>query len=238
MKIEFIGKSLLIETGKERILAIGDLHLGYGEGLRRSGVHIPSKTFEFIEKEIEAILNKVGKVDEVILLGDVKHSFSTIMRDEREEIRKLFLLIKKKAKKIIIIKGNHDKILEPIVRNYFIEIKDFYLKESICFLHGDRDFKEIYNRKIKLWVMGHAHPAIELSDGVKRETYKCFLEGKWKGKKIIVLPSFFSVNEGSNICLYDLNLAWNFKIESFKAHIVGEGLEVLPFGKVKNLCNN
>jgi uncharacterized protein len=102
-------------------------------------------------------------------------------------------------------------------------------------VHGNRDFPEIHEKRVKVWVMGHAHPAVKLSDGVKAEKYKCFLEGRFKGKKIIILPSFFPLVEGSDPREIYTGLAWNFKIEKFKVRAVGESLEVLDFGELRKI---
>ena len=103
------------------------------------------------------------------------------------------------------------------------------------FLHGDRDFKEVYDKKIKYWVVGHGHPAVRLSDGMKVEKYKCFLVGCFRKKKVIIVPSFFVGNEGSDPRENDLGLAWNFDLKSFNVVVVGENLEVFDFGKLRRL---
>ena len=103
-------------------------------------------------------------------------------------------------------------------------------------MHGDRDFSENYDKKIKYWIVGHGHPAIKISDGVKVEKYKCFLVGGFKGKEIIVVPSFFAYSEGSDPRENDLGLTWKFNFEKFKVFAVnGDLLEVLEFGKLRNI---
>ena len=235
-KFEFVGKCLLVRTRKKKILVIGDLHLGYEEYLNRSGVFVSRKMFDEMVNYLEKVFEKTGRVDEVVLLGDVKHDFGSIMRQEWNDVLNLFDYLAKKSGRIIVIKGNHDKILEPIARKRNIEIKDFYLVGKFCFLHGDRDFSENYDKKIKYWIVGHGHPAIKISDGVKVEKYKCFLVGDFKGKEIIVVPSFFAYSEGSDPRENDLGLTWKFNFEKFKVFAVnGDLLEVLEFGKLRNI---
>jgi len=48
-KYVFIGKSLFFP--KEKILVIGDLHLGYDALLREKGIEIPLKQFEDVCEE-------------------------------------------------------------------------------------------------------------------------------------------------------------------------------------------
>lgn len=157
--------------------------------------------------------------------------------------------------KIIVVKGNHDNILKPIVKKIGIKLVDYYcvkiknddenakinnsisadgslikkvsrgllfstkksLNDSnkkninnktikICFLHGDRLFKQCLDssnsRDRCILFFGHLHPAITLYDKYKSEKYKCFLKGEWKinGKKeVYVLPSFSSFSLGYNL---------------------------------------
>ncbi|MCH7567831.1 MAG: metallophosphoesterase [Nanoarchaeota archaeon] len=261
MKIEFIGKSLLIEMGNEKVLVVGDLHLGYEGSLHESGYNVPinlyketikdfDKIFDYIRNNKKVKLSKQtvgevglddnnlrsgGVVDKVVILGDLKHEFGKILKDEWKEISDLLDYLKEKCKKIIIVKGNHDVIIEPITKKKKVGVLDYWIYHNYCFLHGDRDFSDIYDREIKYWIIGHGHPAISLRDKVKTEKYKCFLVGKYKGKKVIIVPSFFHVTEGSDVRDYDLGLAWNFELKKFGVKIVGENLEVLDFGELRKL---
>jgi uncharacterized protein len=233
--IKYMGKCLLIEDKNKKILVIGDLHLGYEESLNRTGVFVSKEIMKEMASELDEVFNKTGEVDKVVLLGDVKHDFGSIMKQEWRGSNELFEYLEEKCNKIIIVKGNHDKIIEPIAKRRDIEVKDFHIVGEYCFLHGDRDFKDIYEKKIKYWIMGHGHPAVKISDGVKVEKYKCFLVGKYKRKQIIVVPSFLIYNEGSDPRENDLGLAWNFTLNKFDVKVVGEDLEVLEFGQLGKL---
>jgi len=236
--IKYIGKCLLLNVGeqrKEKILVIGDLHLGFEESLNRSGVLISRKMFEELLEDLDEIFSAVGEVDKIVLLGDVKNDFGEINKQEWSDVVKLFEYLEDKCKEIVIIKGNHDNMLKGIAKQRDIEVKDYFVLGEYCFLHGDKDFPAIYDKRIKYWIVGHAHPAVKLSDGVKIEKYKCFLIGKYKGKKIIIVPSFFEYSAGSDFRENDLNLAWPFNVEKFEVCVVGEDLKVLDFGKLGKL---
>ena len=100
-------------------------------------------------------------------------------------------------------------------------------------MHGDADFSDINKNEIKVWVMGHLHPAISLREDVKEERYKCFLEGEFKGKKVVILPSFIDINEGVDVRLFGVmksNLAWKINFKKFRVWVVGENEQVLEFG--------
>ena len=236
-KYNFIGKTLLIKTNEKKILVIGDLHLGYEESLNRSGIFFPRQMFQEIIEYFDKVFKKIGMVDEVVLLGDVKHEFGGISRQEWSDYLKLVEFLEKKCSKIIITRGNHDKILDFMTRkSESVELKDYYLADEFAFFHGDKNFIELHNKKIKYWVMGHAHPAIKITDGVKIEKYKCFLVGKFEKREVIIVPSFIEVNEGSDPRENDLGLAWKFNYGKFNVFIVSdENLEVLDFGLLRKL---
>jgi len=284
MGISYLGKCLLIEEKGENILVIGDLHLGYEESLNRGGVFISRKMFEEMIGELERIFSKSGKIDKIVLLGDVKHNFSGVLRQEWDEVSGLLEYLEGKLKdggEIIIIRGNHDNYLKNIVnfdnrtehlseiiRNKVpectresgdsrcpvignseevkriahiafkkgVKVCDYFVLGEFCFLHGDRDFSEILGEGVKYWIIGHGHPAVKLGDGVKVESYKCFLVGGFEGREIVIVPSFFEYFAGSDPRENDLGLAWKFDLEKFKVLIVDDkGLEVRDFGILRDL---
>ncbi len=224
--IEYVGKSILID---KEVLVISDLHLGYGEVLRRNGVLVPTNYYTIILQEFETIFSHVGYVNEVVILGDLKHEIGHILRDERDEVRKLFVFLAERCNKITIVKGNHDVMLEYMVFNEKTKIVDFYTWKGYVFIHGDRDFPEIYVKEIHTWLLGHLHPAVSLREGTKEEKYKCFLVGSYDKKKIIIMPSFFPVNEGTDPRDTGMDIPWRFAFRKFEVKIV-EGLFVLDFG--------
>ena len=217
-----------------KVLVVGDLHLGYEESMNRSGVFVTREMYNEMIREFDEIFLKVGKVDKVILLGDVKHAFSGNLKQEWNDVLRLIKYLKEKCDELIILKGNHDNYLVNIARKGEIEVVKEYFWNDIMFIHGDVDNIELYDKKVKYWVMGHVHPAIIISDGSKMEKYKCFIIGKYKNKSVIVVPSFFSLVVGSDV-REGLNVPWEFNVNNFDVKIVGENLEVLDFGKVEKI---
>jgi putative SbcD/Mre11-related phosphoesterase len=246
-KIEYIGKCLLIEIGekegkgRKRTLVIGDLHLGYEEALNRTGVFVSRGMFEEAIIYLEKVFEEVELVDEVVLLGDVKHDFGSILKQERNDAVKLVNWLLERAKRIIIVKGNHDNILEPILKGKAgVELVDRYTSDSVCFIHGDSDFEEIWIKEIKLVVMGHVHPSVRISDNVKSEKYKCFLVGDVrKGlnkKELIIVPSFSEHSRDLDVVNSGVDLPWKVNLGDFSVMVVSEdSLKVLNFGKLERL---
>ena len=220
---------------KERVLVVGDLHLGYEEALNEAGILIGRKMLDELVEDFEEIFRVVKRVDKIILLGDVKHIFSGILKQEWNDVLELIDFLFKHCQEIRVTRGNHDNYLKNIVEKRKVKVEDYVVLGEYCFLHGDKDFPEIYDKKIKYWVVGHTHPAIKLGDGVKVEKYKCFVSGKYKGKNIIIVPSFFEYSEGVDVREGDLNLAWPINIDKFEVGVVGEDLKVLNFGILKKI---
>ncbi|MEK6836655.1 MAG: metallophosphoesterase, partial [Nanoarchaeota archaeon] len=109
MKIDYIGKCLLIEEKGERVLVIGDLHLGYEGAMRASGVMIPVKLYNKCIADFDLIIFKVGGfVENIVILGDIKHEFGFILNDEWNLIVKFIEYVRAKCSKLVIIEGNHD----------------------------------------------------------------------------------------------------------------------------------
>lgn len=235
-EFKFVGKSLYFP--EKKILVLGDLHIGYEEYLNEQGVFLPRLQFKETMRELGGIfreIKEVEKLKEVIILGDLKHEFGKISEQEWKDVLEVLSFFSKKAKKVMLIKGNHDTILEPIAERKELKIKDYYVKDGICFLHGHKLFTRCLDKKIKMLVMGHRHPAVVLADKYKKEKYKCFLVGLWKGKKVIILPSFFPFVEGSDIITnYEENRLFidEKELRNFEVFVVGEENKVYRFGKL------
>ncbi len=238
--IEYVGKCLCINENGKKILAVGDLHLGYEEVLNEAGMFVTREMFKEMIRYLDRVFESTGSVDYVVLLGDVKHNFARILRQECSDVLNLFTYLKEKLKyggEIIVVKGNHDKILGPVVkRGENVRVVDYYIAGDYCFAHGDREYKEMNAKEAKYWILGHGHPAIKLSDGVKVEKYKCFLTGRHRGKEVIIVPSFLEYSEGSDPRENDLGMAWGFDFDKFGVFVVGEeDLRVKNFGKLEKI---
>lgn len=241
MKIKYIGKCLMIE--KEKTLVVGDMHFGYEHELNEAGVLIMRQMYEQLILDLKVIFKRVGRCKRIVFLGDLKHGFAGINRQEWGDLTRLFDFVAENCGEIVILKGNHDNYLKNVVEKWKkeygkgrkIEVYDYYTLGEIIFMHGDKDFEEAYDNNIKMWIVGHGHPAIVLRKGVKREKYKCFLTGKFKGKKIIIAPSFAEFVEGSDPREHEFKLAWKFDLKNFEVKIVSDNLEVLDFGKLRDL---
>ena len=222
--IEIIDLCLYLR--KEKILVIGDMHIGLEESLQKQGVFIPRFDVQEVIKRLKNIFSRI-KVEKIILIGDIKHEFGTISDQEwRDTLKVLDFLLEKGN--VILIKGNHDTILGPISKKRNLEVLEKYKIDNILFVHGDK----IINDNAETIVIGHEHPAVSF-ESRPEEKFKCFLLGKYKGKNLIVIPSFNFLTEGSDVTQEEILSPYIKNIKNFKVFIVED--KVRDFGLVKDL---
>ena len=228
VRIENLG--LFIES--EQALVISDLQIGYEEQLTRKGVLVPKTQLKDLSKELTTLLRRVNPKT-VVINGDLKHEFGRITRQEWTEVLEILDLILESCNNIVLVKGNHDLVLSPIAEKRNIEVVDSYKTAGVLITHGHETTD--LEKDIKTVIIGHDHPAIGLKEHNRTETYKCFLKGKYKGRDLLVLPSFNFLHPGSNI-LNEKNLSPYLErgIKNFKVYIV-EKNKVYDFGKIKDL---
>ena len=230
-EITLLNKALFIEDLK--ILVLSDIHIGYEESLNKGGVFIPRTQFKQTIEEIKEIISELPQIEKIIILGDLKHEFGKISQQEWNETITFLELLEKKCEEIILIKGNHDTILGPIAERKSIVLRTMQREGKYLFLHGDKVLPELENKKVEVICIGHMHPAIQLREGTKSEKYKCFLVGEYKKKKIIVLPSFFPLIEGTDTWETHEKKFNEIKIDNFNVYAIED--QVYSLGKRKNI---
>lgn len=175
--------AIIIESDK-RYLVVADLHLGKEYEYYKKGIKIPDLGQKMKVDILKIIKRK--KVEELILLGDIKHNLPFTSYFEKLNLPK-FLDFDIPVK---LIKGNHDGNIEDIVTNEVMKsfrIEDHVLTHGHILVEGSN------------LIMGHVHPVVEFVDSNGKITrLKCFLriEGP---QNVIVLPSFNPVIEGVSI---------------------------------------
>ena len=234
--IEIIGLTLYLRD--EDALVFSDLHLGFEEELRQMGIPVPRFQYDEITAHLSSVFSTLGKKPEkVIINGDLKHEFGRVSQQEWKEVLSFLDFLSENCKKIILIRGNHDNILGPIASRKNITVADrfFFEKRRIYLTHGHRIPRDKDFSQARTVIIGHNHPAITLSNGVRTEKMKCFLKGPWEEKTIIETPSLNFIAEGSDL-LSEESLSPFLKksMGELEAYCI-EGFELLYFGKLKNL---
>lgn len=215
---------LLIKSKNKKIGVISDTHVGFIRFLNKKGIFL-------VDKQVDEIINHlkhVKKLDYFIINGDFFHEFAKVDNFVLESAHKLIDFIKKNvSENLIIVKGNHDKIIDKVLNE---KIVDYFEFENYIFTHGDRilDLK----LKNKILVIGHEHPAVCLNMGARNEEYKCFLVSK----KIVVLPSFNLLSIGHNIIEDRLMSPYLIRkeVDDMDVFVVYDKKEIY-FHKVKDL---
>lgn len=239
--IEIIDLCLFIPAGKT--LALADLHLGYEEMLNRQGALVPRINFAGIRERVERVFatlkqnHGIARVDKIIINGDLKHEFGKVSEQEWGEVVDMLAFLQKRCEKIVLVRGNHDKVLGPIAKWQGIEIEErhFLPASKVLFVHGHEIPTKHELNRARVFVIAHEHPAITIREGAKAETYKCFLRGKHKGKTLVVMPSLNQVHIGTNVSREKL-LSPFLKggVSDFEVWVCEEG-ETYNFGKLGEL---
>ncbi|MAG50069.1 phosphoesterase [archaeon] len=224
--IEIIDLALYLS--KYKTLIISDLHIGFEESLNKQGIFVPRFQLDDLFKRLKGILDKV-EIKRIIINGDLKHEFGTISDQEWRDSLKLIDLFLEYSE-VILVKGNHDAIFEPIAKKKNIKIVDSFKIDDICILHGN---KILENLDCNILIIGHDHPVVSLRENSRVEKYKCFLKGKWKDKNLIVMPSFKLLIEGSDVFKEKLLSPYLDDVSDFEVFVVGD--KIYKFGILKEI---
>ncbi|MDD4878327.1 MAG: metallophosphoesterase [Candidatus Nanoarchaeia archaeon] len=221
-----------------KTLILGDVHIGYEEAMNKQGVLIPrrqyAETISLLEQTFAELKAYNMPVEKVIINGDLKHEFGTISDTEWRNTLGILDFLAKQCKSIVLIKGNHDTILGPIANKRNVAVKEFEVVGDVFVCHGDYITDKAELKKAKILIIGHEHPSVVLRQGGRVEKYKCFLVGEWQKKSLIVMPSFNTVVEGTDVLKDDLLSPFLSDIGKFEVFVSGYG-EILDFGSVNKL---
>jgi putative SbcD/Mre11-related phosphoesterase len=185
---------------EKRLLVVADLHIGIESELRESGLHVPSQT-NVMEQRLITLLTTYN-IQDIVLLGDIKHMIPSISIQERSDVRRFLRSIQTYGT-LHVLPGNHDgnidRLLEPEVQLYSSE---GFVFEGIGFTHGHR-WASAEVMQCEQVVIGHTHPTVMLTDRLGYRTFEqCWLRcpplvEKLKQryptsptKQILIMPAF------------------------------------------------
>jgi len=226
------------------LLAVADLHIGYEEALAEQGIHVPVSQYPKMKNLLRYIIETVDP-EKIVIVGDVKHEFGSALRQEWVETLDLLDFLKENTKEVIVVRGNHDNFLIPILKRKEVPLYDpSYAYDNILFLHGHKPVNvDIYRGNIETIVMGHEHPAVALRDdlGVKVK-FKCLLKGVFEEKNLFVLPVFSPLLTGTEVNVVEKEqllspLLKTVDLENFDVYITDLDAGIYFFGKIGFLRN-
>ena len=133
-----------------KTLVIADLHIGYEAALEKQGIMMPKSQYSKIKKMVEEMVEE-KKPQRLIINGDLKHEFGEATRQEWKETLDFLDFVQSKGMELVIVRGNHDNFLIPILKKRNIELEDpHYLLNEFLFFHGHRnvDLKVLSDNRI------------------------------------------------------------------------------------------
>lgn len=193
--------AILISADNKRFLVIADVHLGLTYELEYKGVNIPNQKDDLLEKIYK--LKKLTRADNLVIVGDAKHALPGTPHEERKEVREFFEGLCAKFKDVILIKGNHDTLIEEILPR--LKVKDYMIVNKCLLTHGHQTLP---HENYDVIIMGHKHPVVKFRDkagGVFfqrcwiRDTITIDENNLQVKKKLIIMPAFNAVLGGKPV---------------------------------------
>jgi metallophosphoesterase superfamily enzyme len=189
---------------RERVLVIGDLHIGIDLKYRNSGILFQGATERMAEGLVKIYRDSGAR--SIVILGDVKNSIGYPGFAEFMELKKFFGALE--GIDITVARGNHDGNLGRVFKNIGLdaEIKREILIGGISMLHGNAWPSEeaMMGRYL---VTAHFHFAFD-NYGVKERVWFVARSGRGIGKRyerfnkqirLIVEPAFNELVPGTLI---------------------------------------
>ncbi len=240
------GTGLLLPEGLPAVVheatatvVIADLHLGYEEALTRDGVFLP-------RVQLRNALTLVHKLSytgarRLVIAGDIKHAFSRLLRQEREEVTRLLEEAVSRFSEVVVVRGNHDNYIQHVVKDAGAEFIDDYLDlgSGVIVTHGHKDIGD----EGRLVIIGHEHPSIAVSIGGGRVKFPLHLEVPLDDGRIVhVLPAAGAYQTGNPVTLdresYLSPIIRNHaRIHEATPYLLDENTGVMPMGRLDILLS-
>ena len=201
IKILYKKRALILESkNEERTLVISDLHIGFEEKFRASGVNL--------KPDIDSLLNEVNStleeynVRSLLINGDVKSGTDRISSYEWENVPKFFENISSNCK-VALIPGNHDGGIEHLIpkRVELLNSSGTMIGGNLV-MHGHTNPLPKFSNCKRL-IIGHVHPIFQKSGSPlsgqplwislrvpRNDVFKEALTENPKDLELIIMPSF------------------------------------------------
>lgn len=172
-----LSKERAIFWISKKMLIISDLHLGKSATFRKAGIQVPATVGDNDLKRLSLLIAEFSP-ETLLITGDMFHHQLNSDTDSFHFWRKTY-----PALKVILIKGNHDRLKESDYEGLDIQIQP---KELLCFpfrfIHNQpQHTDEYYN------ITGHIHPGVTIYGKSKqRLRLPCF----YFGMAYAIMPAF------------------------------------------------
>jgi putative SbcD/Mre11-related phosphoesterase len=219
-----------------RCLVLSDLHIGYESALKQKGVFLPQASYSYMKRVIEKLIEETSP-ESIIFLGDVKHEFGKPSAQEWVEVQDLLATLEGRGLKVHVVRGNHDNYILSILRRFDVSLHDPSMRlGDFVLAHGDRSIE--VSKGTRTIIMGHEHPAVSSLDLCgARYKFKCFLVGKYRKVRLVVMPALSPLSSGVGINETQRKdllspILREVQIDSFTPIVVEEGVGVFRFPQI------
>ncbi|MHB1908061.1 MAG: metallophosphoesterase [Nitrososphaerales archaeon] len=201
IKILYNRRALILESKTEAsTLVVSDLHIGFEEKFRASGVNL-KPDIDSLVNEINSILDEYS-IRSLLINGDVKSGTDRISSYEWENVPKFFEKISSNCK-IALIPGNHDGGIEHLIpqRVELLNSSGTIIQGNLV-MHGHTNPLPKFSNCERL-IIGHVHPIFQKSGSPlsgqplwiflqvpRKDVFKEALTENPKDLELIIMPSF------------------------------------------------
>jgi putative SbcD/Mre11-related phosphoesterase len=179
---EFGGRAALVED----VLVLADLHVGKAAA---ANVDLPVGEGREMVERFRALCDRFAP-REVVIAGDMLHSFESVPRLVEETLDGLRSVAENAGIEIVVTPGNHDTMLDVVWGGR--TTPEYRIGETLV-CHGHVEPAGEADR----YILGHDHPTIT----IEGQTHPCYLAGDvvYRGSDLLVLPSFNRLVPGVEI---------------------------------------
>jgi metallophosphoesterase superfamily enzyme len=151
--------------------------------LLQKGIHVPTQTPKLLKKLTNLITTH--KPEKLLIIGDVKHTVATAEIGEWHDVPDFFSNLKRQVPEVLIIRGNHDGNLEPLLPEGINILPSTGVAfDGVGFFHGHQWPSPVLLNARTL-VMGHVHPVVVFRDPAGfRVTRQVWVKANCDGSKL------------------------------------------------------
>ena len=182
-KIEIRGEDMQLTNlraiywKREKALILSDLHIGKTAHFRKYGIPVTDKVFQRDLEHLKLLFEKYNPL-KMIVVGDLYHAESNNDTEFFAEWLSTY-----KGLEVVLIKGNHDRILWKNIEGIKFESTEFLDLSPFRFIHNplhksDTSF---------FMISGHIHPGVLIKGRAKQKIkLPCYQLNEHK----LILPAF------------------------------------------------
>jgi DNA ligase-associated metallophosphoesterase len=173
LKFEWRGETIWLSPQRclfleqQKALVLSDLHFGKTGHFRKSGIAVPQQVYQ---EDLHRLFEQVQyfQPETLLFTGDLFHS------DENRE-HELFARWRESIHhaRILLVRGNHDRLQESLYTSIGIELHDeLHRLGPFGFIH---DVGDGLPDEVSYWLSGHVHPGVRIH-GVGKQSlaFPCF----------------------------------------------------------------